>query len=328
MLITPTFVVSFETNMKTIVENNWKNVSANLYWDRLMKTRPSESKKEILYWMLNTAKIYPEGNGGNTRFDDMVGFTTSYENDNAGAGFRLTRNEIDDNHMTSTGQGVLDSASQWASDIGNAAAFYPQQALLNLITNGKTATGYDGVPFFSASHPLNPGGGGGTYSNIITAATIVPTSGATELENLGIAQTNFAKALAAVRSKKFLNGVPRYLKPEVLVVPTALQYRAQQLLGAGVLGQTTNILTSLGMDIIVDPLLDAEPTVYYIGVADMMAGDLGPFIWSDRKPFSMNTYTADSEAELNRRDEFEWTMKGRNAAIYGHPYLMYRVEPT
>src|SRR5688500_4807558 len=128
MLITPSFIVSFETQIKTIVENNWKNVSANLYWDRLMKTRPSETKRETLVWLLDTVKIYPEGNGGNTRFDDMSGFTTSYENDNAGAGLRLTRNEIEDNQMTSTGQGVLDAARQWASSIGNAAGFYPQQA--------------------------------------------------------------------------------------------------------------------------------------------------------------------------------------------------------
>lgn len=323
MEITPSFIVSFETQIQGIIANNWQRVGQMLTWDKLMKTRPSKTKKEILVWMLETAKIYPEGNGGNTRFDDMAAATFSYENDNAGAGLRLTRNEIEDNQLKDNPSvGVFDYSAKWAQDISMAALFYPQQALMSLVTNGTTNLGYDGVSFFNTAHPVNPNGSTATYSNIIASVDIRNTAGTQD--GLVAAQTRFATALATVRSKTFLNGVPRYLKPTVLLVPTALQFAAQQMVGAPQLGLTTNILTNLGIEVIVDPLLDAEPTVYYLGVADMMSDDLGAFVWSEREAFSLRTYSMFDEAELNRRDEFEWTMKGRNAAIYGHPYLMYR----
>jgi phage major head subunit gpT-like protein len=321
--ITPSVILSLDSEIRAIAANNWQRVGAMLNWDKLMKTRPSSTKKEILVWMLETARIYPEGNGGNTRFDDMAATTFAYENDNAGAGLRLTKNELEDNQWSQNpAMSPFDYARKWAEDISNAAMFYPQQAVMNLITNGTTNLGYDGVSFFNASHPVNPNGGGGTYSNIITGVDIRNTAGTQD--GLVAAQARFATALATVRQAKFLNGIPRYLKPTVILVPTALQFQAMQMVGAPQLGLTTNILTNLGIEVIVDPLLDVEPTVYYLGVADMISDDLGPFIWSEREPFSMRSYTIYDDADLNRRDEFEWTMKGRNAAVYGHPYLFYR----
>lgn len=330
MKVTPSFIVSFETEIKGIVEDNWARVQSMLHWDQFMKVRPSSTKREILVWLLETAKIYPEGNGGNTRFDDMVAATFAYENFNAGAGLKLTKNEIEDNQINRDGTpvGVLDYAGKWANDISKAAMFYPQQQALSLITNGKTQNGYDGVTFFNAAHPVNPNGGGGTYSNIISAVPINAAPSTTEVDAVVVAQKNLAKALAAVRAQKFINGIPRYLNPTVLLVPTALQFRAQQLTGAGVLGLSTNVLQDLRLKVVVDPLLDAEPDVYYLGVEDMMSNDLGAFIWSEREPFALRTYSMVEEAFLNHRDEFEWTMKGRNAAVYGHPYLFYRCEPT
>lgn len=326
MKVTPEFIVSFETEIQAIQANNWQRVGAMLTWDKIMKVRPSATKREILVWMLETARIYPEGNGGNTRFDDMVAATFSYENDNAGAGLKLTKNEIEDNQMANgpAGVGVLDYARKWASDISNAAMFYPEQALYNLIANGTTATGYDGVTFFNAAHPTNPNAptGGTTYSNIITGVDIRNTPGTQD--GLVAAQARFATALATVRAARFLNGIPRYLKPTALIVPTALQFAAQQMVGAGVLGLTTNILTNQNLEVIVNPLLDGAPTTYYLAVDDMMSDDLGAFIWSEREPFTLRSYSMLDESALNRRDELEWTMKGRNSAQYGHPYLIYQ----
>jgi hypothetical protein len=173
---------------------------------------------------------------------------------------------------------------------------------------------------------VNPNGGGGTYSNIISAVPINATPNT--IDGLVAAQASFAKALAAVAKQKFLNGVPRYLQPTVMLVPTALQYRAELLTGGSLLAQSDNILKNRNIQVIVDPLLDTEPDVYYLGVSDLLSDELGAFVWSEREPFSLRTYSLFDEAALNRKDEFEWTMKGRNAAVYGHPYLMYRCEPS
>lgn len=326
MKVTPEFILSFETEIQAIQENNWRRVTSMLTWDKVMKVRPSSTKKEVLTWLLETARLYPEGNGGNTRFDDIVAATMSYENDNAGAGLKLTKNEIEDNQLARNGAavGVLDYARQWANDISMAALYYPEQSLFNLILAGTTATGYDGVTFFNAAHPVNPNApaGGATYSNIITGVDIRNTAGTQD--GLVASQQNFATALATVRAKTFLNGVPRYLRPTAIIVPTALQFVAERMVGAQLLGQTSNILTNQSIQVIVNPLLDSEPTVYYLAVEDITSDSLGAFVWSEREPFTLRSYSMLDEAALNRRDEFEWTMKGRNTAVYGHPYLIYR----
>lgn len=330
MKVTPEFVVSFETQLKGLISSNWNRVASNLNWDRFMKVRPSSTKREILVWLLESARIYPEGDGGNTRYDDIAAATFSYENDNAGAGLRLTKNELEDNQMKDNPSvAALDYGRKWASDMGAAAAFYPQQMLYGLITTGKTNKGYDGVPFFSEVHPVNPNGGGGTYSNIIRAVPINASAGAgSEQDALIAAQRNLAKALAAVRAQRALNGIPRYLVGTTLLVPTALQYRAEQLTGGDMLSQTTNVLRNRRLEVVVEPQLDAEPDVYYIGVEDMLADDLGAFVWSEREAFFMREFGWMTQLDLAHKDMFEWLMKGRNTAVYGHPHLFYRCEPT
>lgn len=337
MKITPSFLVSFETEITGIVENTWQRVASNLNWDRFMKLRPASTRTQILVWLLTTAKLYPEGQGGNTRFDDLIAATTSYSVQNVGAGLKLTRNEIEDNQIdagrlgTDTTVGAMDYAGKWANDIGFAAAYWPQQMFMNLLLNGESGIGYDGVPFFSASHPLNPvaGASQGTYSNLLTGVGINPAAqggDTTLLSAIALAQTNLASALSSVAKQKFIGGIPRYIVPKFLLVPTALQYRAMQLTGGDMLGQNTNVLKGYNLEVVVDPNLDTDPTSYYIVAADAMSDDMGPFIYSERKPFELNTYSPVEQETLGRMDEFEWLMKGRNTAVYGHPYLITKCK--
>jgi phage major head subunit gpT-like protein len=327
MKVTPQFLISFEDTIRGLQTGNWQRVQANLYWSSLMKVRPTGAKRELLTWLLETAKIHNLANGGNKRFDDMIAATHSLEVENWGQALRLTKNEIEDNQLANNPTvGALDYARKWASDAGAAAAYHPQDQLVKLVKAGTTALGYDGVSFFNASHPVNPNGGGGVYSNIITGVPInaAPGVGQTELDAFVVAQKNFAKALAKVAEQKFFNGIPRYLKPTAMVVPTALQYRAEQLTQGDILGQTSNVLTKRNINVIVDPQFDAEPDVYYLGVEDMMSDEMGAFLYSEREPFSTKFYGPQTEAALNRMKMFEWDLEGRNTATYGHPYMFYR----
>lgn len=327
--VTPEFVVTFETEIKGLVTGNWERVSRNLMWDRLMKTRPASGKVEILTWLLETAKIYPEGNGGNKRFDDMVAATHSIEIEDFGAGLNLTKNEIEDNQLRDNPSvGALDYAAKWARDIGAAAAYHPQDLLFKLIKAGLVQKSYDGVSFFNAAHPINANGGGATYSNIIPNVPLIiaPAGAQNEQDVRLIARRNLGKVIAHVRKQRFLNGVARYLRPTVLLVGTDLVDEANFLVGAGIIAQNSNTVEKL--EVLCDPSLDDEPGVYYCGVEDMLSDELGAFVFSEREPFSLKTYGPMTEAVLNRMKEFEWHLDGRNTAAFGHPYLFYRCTPT
>lgn len=330
--ITPQFIVSFETKLSGLVTGNWDRVNANLMWDRVMKERPASSKVEILTWLLETARIYPEGNGGNKRFDDMLAATTSLEVFNFGAGLRLSKNEIQDNQMKDQPTvGALDYAAKWAKDMGGATAYHPQSQLFALIAAGTTATGYDGVPFFSASHPMLATGGGGTYSNIITGVPLLVTGQPTQADNILVGRKNLGTALATVRGQKFFGGVPRFLRPSILVVPTTMADVAYQVTGADIINQTTNVIqrTNQGnaLEPIVAPELDADPNTYYIGVEDTLSDEMGAFIYANRENFAMTQYGPTDDAVLQRIKQFEWSMDGRNGTMYGHPYLFYKCGP-
>lgn len=318
--VSSSYFINLETNMQSAIEDNFKRVSSALTWDRIMKTRPSATKKEIVIWVNETARIRQGDADGRNRFDDMSTSVLEFENADAGTSLELTENEIEDNEKDVGGgrtMPVLDFAASWSRTVAGHAAYWPQGVLAQLILNGGSALAYTGSTFFNASHAIV---GGGTYSNIVSG---VPIDGSVTDD---VARVNFAKAIAAVSGQKMLGGVPRMLRPSCVVVPSQLKYRAELLCGAKIIGATDNVVTR-GYDFadpMVMPELDGAATTYYLGCEDLLSDDLGAFGYSDRLPFSVRGYSGMTDAELGRMEVFQWKMKGRNAGFYGHPYLFVK----
>lgn len=79
----------------------------------------------------------------------------------------VDRNKIEDDQY-----GVY---SPWMQRMGESAAYHPDELVFGLINDGREATSlcYDGLPFFSASHPYDPGvtfNGSGVQSNVDTGS--------------------------------------------------------------------------------------------------------------------------------------------------------------
>jgi len=138
-------------------------------------------------------------------------WTARYNHETIALGFSLTEEAIEDN--------LYDSLSaRYTKALARGMAYTKQVKAANVLNNGFTNSaayyGGDGVPLFSASHPLVSGG---TNSNIpSTPADLNETS----LENAVIqiaAWTDERGLLIAARPKK-------------LVVPPALQFVATRLL--------------------------------------------------------------------------------------------------
>ena len=138
-------------------------------------------------------------------------WTARYNHETIALGFSLTEEAIEDN--------LYDSLSaRYTKALARGMAYTKQVKAANVLNNGFTNTaayyGGDGVPLFSASHPLVSGG---VNSNIpSTPADLNETS----LENAVIqiaAWTDERGLLIAARPKK-------------LIVPSALQFVATRLL--------------------------------------------------------------------------------------------------
>lgn len=346
MSITPEFLFDLESNMRVIAEEEFNRLSQDLWWTEVAKTMPSSSKKEIVHWLLSTAKIVrPNAShgGGQAIFEDQVMETTEFENENATAGLELQQTEFAD----LDGNG-LNLATEWASQIGSLAAYWPQKVIAEAIRNNPNT--YDDLPFFSAigaPHPVNPFNvGAGTFANDLTGAAAgsypgaVPVNGVT----VDVALENLTKVRAYVAGFKMPNGEdPRKLRINKILCPPALTFRLEQLTQAKFIAQAaaagggaSDVEAAIrrnGLGTVIEvPELGAEfggsDTTYYVLTETITTNQLGAFIYVDRQPFSINFHGEMTDAQLARMQKMQWTVNGRNTVGAGHPYLMLRCQAT
>ena len=136
-------------------------------------------------------------------------WTARYNHETIALGFSLTEEAIEDN--------LYDSLSaRYTKGLARAMAYTKQVKAAAVLNNGFTAgyNGGDGVPLFSASHPLVSGG---TNSN-------VPTTPA------DLNETSLEAAVIQISLWTDERGLLIASKPKKLVVPPSLQFVATRLL--------------------------------------------------------------------------------------------------
>jgi phage major head subunit gpT-like protein len=337
MHITPEFMFDLESNMRLISERDYNRLTSNLWWNKIAKEMPSQSKTERINWLLETAKIEETiKGGGQAKFDEIVSRTTEYDNTNAAAGLKIKKEQLED----LDGNGVQ-LATHWSSQMGAYAAYWPQKSVANAIK--ANPVGYDGVTYFNGAHPLNPfDTGAGTYANLHKTAGGATGAGAKPIDtsvSVDAAVNNLADVLAYIATIKNANGEdPRMLRIAHLFVPPALTARAQQITNAQFIAQaassgggSANVEAvirnfGLGQPVEVTELgaaFGGSDTTYYLGVQDIVSNELGAFVYVNREPFSIVFHGEMTDAELARKREFQWTTEGRNKVHPGHPYLLH-----
>jgi hypothetical protein len=154
-------------------------------------------------------------------------FTARYNHETIALGFSLTEEAIEDN--------LYDSLSaRYTKALARAMAYTKQVKAAAVLNNGFTNSaayyGGDGVPLFSASHPLVSGG---TNSNVpATPADLNETS--LEAAVIQIAQWTDERGLLIAS------------KPKKLVVPPSLQFVATRLLETELrVGTTDNDINAI-----------------------------------------------------------------------------------
>jgi hypothetical protein len=134
-------------------------------------------------------------------------FTARYTHETIALGFSLTEEAIEDN--------LYDSLSgRYTKALARAMAYTKQVKAANVLNNGFTATGGDGVALFSTQHPLVSGG-----VNSNTPAT-----------QADLNETSLENAVIQIAAWTDERGLLIAAKPKKLVIPPALQFVATRLL--------------------------------------------------------------------------------------------------
>jgi hypothetical protein len=154
-------------------------------------------------------------------------FTARYNHETIALGFSLTEEAIEDN--------LYDSLSaRYTKALARAMAYTKQVKAAAVLNNGFTNSaayyGGDGVPLFSASHPLVSGG---TNSNQPGTAA-------------DLNETSLEAAVIQIAAWTDERGLLIAAKPKKLVVPPALQFVATRLLETELrVGTTDNDINAI-----------------------------------------------------------------------------------
>jgi hypothetical protein len=154
-------------------------------------------------------------------------WTARYNHETIALGFSLTEEAIEDN--------LYDSLSaRYTKGLARAMAYTKQVKAANVLNNGFTNSsqyyGGDGVPLFSASHPIVSGG---VNSNI----PAVPAD---------LNETSLENAVIQIAAWTDERGLLIAAKPKKLIVPSALQFVATRLLETELrVGTTDNDINAL-----------------------------------------------------------------------------------
>lgn len=365
-LVTPQYVMDLESRFRQIQVNEYTRLSASdlLWWDKFTKQIPSGSRREIISWILSTALIEAQEEGGQIAYDNMFVQETEYVNLEAGKALKIKRSRFED----LDGNGVQ-VATKWVSDVTAHAAYWPQQSIAALVNSSlsETALAYDKVAYHSINHPSNPFDLlAGYYANLFTGtagsaganandlnkalypgAVNVQCVGAGTLVSTATALNSLITAFQYIWSQKMPNGVlPRNLTPRYILAPPALFPSLVELTNAKFLASVATAGGAGGGSLDVEKLISqmgfgipvlgrdlTDQTSFYIFCEEMNNDQLGAFGYLNREPFSIRYYTGrgggtGADAILDIRDELEWHTSGRNRAIYGHPWLCYKAKQT
>lgn len=133
-------------------------------------------------------------------------YISRYTHETIAMGFSLTEEAVEDN--------LYDSLSaRYTKALARGMAYTKQVKAASVLNTGFSANGGDGVPLFSASHPLVSGG---TNSNLGTAADI--------------SETTLEAAVIQINGWTDERGLLIVAKPRKLVVPPNSQFIATRLL--------------------------------------------------------------------------------------------------
>ena len=356
--LTPQVLFDLETQMRIETESAYDDLNASLWYDMVARTRSTQARRELVLFLLSTAQIHPQGDGGNVRYDDLVSTYIEMTNKHAGTGLKLRRDQLED-----TDGGGMALAAQWSSDVGQYMRYWPQQMTAAALKGGESTSfsiegisydlvGYDTKALFAADHPLNPFATGlGVYHNIFTGGAGTDTGtglvypGACPIDDavdLDDAFVNLTKIFSYIRSIRTPNAVtPRGLRPRGILCGPRMYPRVAQLTSAKFIAQVAGSgAGSADVEAVVKALGFAQPveapelagfesdTTFFVVCEQLQRSKLGALVYLDREPFSINYYTGEGGAnvDLARSQELEWLCHGRNGMGIGHPFLIFKCK--
>jgi phage major head subunit gpT-like protein len=221
------------------------------------------------------------------------------------------RDDLADDQIGGYRQRIQDAASQ--------AIMLPDSLLIAKLIAGTTDTCYlqdgaTGEAFFTATHAAR-GKQTATWSNLLTGT------------GTSVAQctTDIGSALKALYTMRNEANVPlnQYSKEIFILHPVALEVSLRTAVYAALVSSTSNVGFKPTIELISNPLLDADSEVdYYVGIKD---APLRGLVWQEREGVMLEEVGPGSDTWTTLR-QVRYAVTRRGAPAYGRPQRLVKVN--
>jgi len=292
MAITARDINILTPGFKAIFDEAFRARASSLVYPLIATEVESTSESEDYRWLgdIPSMRLWE----AERQINDVRGFSYTVQNKLYEATIGVERTVIEDDR--------LNLIRPRLTALGDEAARYIDQALVEYLTDGTTRPAYDGVAFFSASRVA----GDSTINNIV--------SGALSADTLNT-------AMARMMSFRSDRGKPLGIIPDTLVVGPALQLTASNILEAGYfISSDTEITVRRNvlqgrLNLIVTPYITDDS--WFVLCTNR---GIRPLILQWRTRPELESLEAESESAF-MRDVFLYGVRARFGLGYTYPQL-------
>ena len=282
-------------NLRT--EFNRAFEAAPSQWQEVAMRVPSTGSQNDYKWMGEFPKMRKWI--GDKAVGKLAAFTYTIVNDDWEVTIEVDRNDIEDDNL-----GIYAPQAQMA---GASAKELPDDIVFELLDKGFTNPCYDGQYFFDTDHPV----GNGSVSNKGTVALSIATQAA--------AQASLGAARTALRKMKSDTGRSLNIRPNVLVVPPALEDTANALMANERLEDGKINPFRNALKVVVEARLTSDTAWYLLDTAKPVK----PLIYQERKAPVPVAQTDPQADDVFMRKKFKYGAEARAAGGYGFWQLAF-----
>lgn len=289
MLVNKDAIANVFISLKTSFNNAFG--TAPTTWQKIAMLVPSTTSQNIYHWLSRFPKMRKWV--GDKHIKSLEAYKYTIVNDDFEATVEVDRNDIEDDQL-----GIYGPQAQMA---GVSAAQLPDEIVMDLVNGGFVNLCFDGQYFFDTDHSV----AGASVSNKLTIA-LSAASQAAAIASYGAARTVMLKF-------KDDEGRPLNTKPDILLVPPALESVALALVNNERLSDGSANIYKGTAEVVVDARLTSDTAWYLLDTSKPVK----PFIYQERKaPVFVEQTSAENDDVFNRK-KFKFGAEARAAGGYG-----------
>lgn len=271
-------------------------------WDKIAMKVTSSSSENRYKWM----ERFPAMRKwvGEKVVKQLKGQGYTIINDDFEATIEVDRNDIEDDTL-----GIYGPEAEMA---GYSSAHLPDELVFDLVNAGFVELGYDGQPFFDTDHPVGKKDG-------TTVSVSNKGAAALSFATLAAAQASFGAARTALRKMKDDEERPLNIKPNILLVPPALEDTATALMSVERLEDGKPNPYRNAAEVVVSSRLTSDTAWFLLDTTKPVK----PFIFQERKaPVFVSQTNMDSDSVFLQK-KYRYGAEARGAAGYSFWQMAY-----